>query len=234
MQEATHEIRTVKLFLNYMADKLAFKGGLPTRTLDRQLQGIKGPGATVTCQNKPYTLVPLASLLEGAPAAAGSEGPVAVCVYVLHMISRSVDAPLVYVVCDNAKTAVALTVYNVSTHAVKEVWVVVIVLCCVVHCDYVLLCCAVLCCAVLCCAVLCCAVLCCAASCRVVPCRVMSCRVVSCCAVLCRVVSCCAVLCCAVLCCSVPKALLPKGQRPGCLQVNGRAVCVVRALCQCV
>ena len=79
--------------------------------------------------------------------------------------------------------------------------------------------------------VLCCVVLCC-----VVLCRGVSCRVVSCCVVLylCCVVLCCVVLCCVVLCCIVPKALLPEGNGLDVyprVQVNGRAVCVARALC---
>ena len=46
-----------------------------------------------------------------------------------------------------------------------------------------------------------------------------------------------AVLCCAVLCCVVPKALLPEGNGRDVyprVQVNGRAVCVVRAVRTCV
>ena len=50
-------------------------------------------------------------------------------------------------------------------------------------------------------------------------------------------VLCHAVPCCAVLWCGVPKALLPKGKGRDVyprVQVNGRAVCVVRALCASV
>ena len=60
---------------------------------------------------------------------------------------------------------------------------------------------------------------------------------VLCCVVLCCVVLCCVVLCCVVLCCVVPKALLPKGKGRDVyprVQVNGRAVCVARALCASV
>ena len=81
---------------------------------------------------------------------------------------------------------------------------------------------AILSCAVLHCVVLCCVVLCC---------------VVLCCVVLCCVVLCCVVLCCVVLCCVVPKALLPQGNGRDVyprVQVNGRAVCIARAMCKCV
>ena len=76
---------------------------------------------------------------------------------------------------------------------------------------------ALLCCVVLCCVVLCCVVLCCFVLCSVVLYSAVSCRVMS--------------------CCVVPKALLPKGKDRDVyqqVQVNGRAVCVVRALCASV
>ena len=78
--------------------------------------------------------------------------------------------------------------------------------------------CGVVWCGVICCAVLCCVVLCCVC-------------VVLC---LCCVVLCCAVLCCVVLCCVGLKALLPEGNGRDVyprLQVNGRAVCIVRVPC---
>ena len=54
-----------------------------------------------------------------------------------------------------------------------------------------------------------------------------------CCVQLCIVVSCSSVCCC-VLLCDVPKALLPEGNGRDVyprVQVNGRAVCIARALC---
>ena len=81
--------------------------------------------------------------------------------------------------------------------------------------------CAVLCCVVLRYVMLCCVVLCCVC-------------VVLCCAALCYV---CVAFCCDVLCRAVPKVLLPKGKGRDVyprVQVNGRSVCVARALCASV